>query len=299
MKLFAPFLNLLCALLLTASVSAQDVICQVEINAQKLSSVDPQLVEDMKESVSEFINERKWTSDKFKPAERIQFSILIILNSSSGDNFKGSFQIQSLRPVFNSGYNTTLMNHKDDDIEFSFSRMDVLQYSDRNATQNHLTALLAYYTYLVIGLDYDSFSPEGGTPYLNKALNIVSQYSSSNYDGWKAFENQKNRHWIVNNYLGSRFEPMRSMMYKYHREGLDQMHEDPKEGRAAIFESLKPLEKVYRNMPNNINMRMFFNSKSRELVNIFSEAEGEQKQEVTKLLQTISPGNIQKWNDIQ
>lgn len=279
--------------------SAQDVLCQVEINAQQVAGADPALFEDMKESIREFINERKWTNDKFKPSERIQFSIMITLGSMSGETFRGSFQIQSRRPVYNSGYNTTIMNHKDEDIEFRFSRMDVLQYSDQNATQNQLTALLAYYTYLVIGLDYDSFSPKGGTEHLNKVLNIVNQFSSSSSEGWKAFESQQNRHWVINNYLDSRFEPLRDAMYLYHRKGLDKMHDDPKKGRKAILESLEPLEKVYRNMPNNINMRMFFNSKNREIVNIFKEGESEEKQEIKKLLQTISPGNIQKWNEIQ
>ncbi len=278
---------------------AQDVVCNVEVNAQRITNTERTLFQDMKESISEFVNNRKWTTDKFKPMERIEFSLLINLSEAQGENFSGSIQIQARRPVYMSGYNSTLINHKDDEVAFSFSKFDVLQYSDQAATQNELTAIIAYYTYLVIGMDYDSFSNKGGAAYLNKALNILNQFSSTNSPGWKAFENQTNRHWIITNYLDSRFEPLRECMYLYHRKGLDVMHNDAKKGRQAILEALKPLEKVYRNMPNNINMRMFFNAKSTEIVNIFSEGQGEEKSEVVKLLQSISPGNNQKWNKIQ
>lgn len=284
---------------LSGTVQGQDVVCNVEINAERITNTERTLFEDMKESISEFVNNRKWTTDKFKPQERVEFSLLINLSEAQGESFSGSIQIQSRRPVYMSGYNSTIINHKDSEVSFNFSKFDVLQFSDQAATQNELTAIIAYYTYLVLGMDYDTFSKKGGAPYLNKALNILNQFSSTNSPGWKAFENQTNRHWIITNYLDSRFEPLRECMYLYHRKGLDVMHNDAKKGRKAILAALQPLEKVYRNMPNNINMRMFFNAKSTEIVNIFSEAEGEEKSEVVKLLQAISPGNNQKWNKIQ
>lgn len=279
--------------------AAQDVLANIEVNAQRITNTEQTLFEDMKESLMEFVNNRKWTADKFKPAERIEFSLLLILDEANGENFSGSIQVQARRPVYMSGYNTSLINHKDPEVSFNFSKFDVLQFSDQAASQNELTAIIAFYTYLVIGMDYDSFSPKGGTEYLNKALNILNQFSSASTPGWKAFENQTNRHWVITNYMDSRFEPLRDCMYIYHRKGLDIMHKDVKKGRKEMLEALKPLEKVYRNMPNNINMRMFFNAKSSEIVNVFSEGEGDEKSELVKLLQTISPGNNQKWSKIQ
>lgn len=290
---------LLSFLFYSGIAAAQDVLATIEVNAQRITNTEQTLFEDMRESLMEFVNNRKWTADKFKPAERIEFSMLIILDQANGENFTGSIQVQARRPVYMSGYNSSLINHKDPDVSFNFSKFDVLQFSDQAATQNELTAIIAFYTYLVIGMDYDSFSPKGGTDYLNKALNILNQFSSASSPGWKAFENQTNRHWVITNYMDSRFEPLRECMYLYHRKGLDVMHKDAKKGRKEMLEALKPLEKVYRNMPNNINMRMFFNAKSNEIVNVFSEGEGEEKSELVKLLQTISPGNNQKWSKIQ
>ncbi|KAB1065664.1 type IX secretion system protein PorD [Salibacter halophilus] len=299
MKLFRSKIFLVFIIgLLVKTVSAQDVNCTVEVDAQQISNTDRTLFESLENNLYEFVNNRKWTTDKFKAHERIEFSILLRINEASGDRFKGNIQIQSRRPVYGSSYSTPLINHKDDEVQFEFAKFDVLQFSEQAAKQNNLTAIFAFYTYLVIGFDYDSFSPEGGDKYLNKALNIANQFQGSDISGWEAFKSQTNRYWIATNYLDSRFENLRTCMYEYHRQGMDQMMDDPTKARENIYKALEKLQPIYDNLPNNINMRLFFNAKANEIVNIFSEAPGDEQRKVVNLLNKISPANSNKWSKI-
>ncbi len=276
----------------------QEIKCTVEINSSQLAVNDPVLFDNMKQLVYDFINNRKWTPDNFKNNERIECSMLINLTKRvSNERYEATIQISSRRPVYGSSYNTTLISHLDKDFNFNFQQFSVLEFSDKEFLSN-LTSVLTYYVYLVLGHDYDTFSPEGGTPYYQQALNIVNNAQSSEEPGWQSFENQLNRYWIIENTLSPRFADLRTAMYIYHREGLDKMSENAEEGRKKIFEALQKLSNVHQNMPNSINLRMFFNAKADEIVNIYSDAPREEQNKVINLLNSIDPANTNKYQKI-
>ena len=279
------------------SLTAQEFKCNVVINSQRLENADPSIAKALEERVFEFVNTRKWSTDVFKPHERIEWSILIELQTFDGTSeFKGSIQVQSRRPVYGSSYNTTIWSFKDDNVAFTFDKNSVMEYSE-STFLNNLTALLAYYSYMVIGYDYETFSEKGGTDYLNKAQQIAQMSQSSGYEGWASNE-KRNRYWLVEDHLNPRFDELRKCMYEYHRLGLDQLSTDVKGGRAMIFKSLERLKKVHSNVPNSFNMRVFFDSKASEIIKIFQEADREEKSKVIEILNTVDPANIIKYQEI-
>ncbi len=287
------------AISMTFGLHAQDVKCDIKVNFNQIENTDPVVFENLERALFEFLNNRKWTTEMFKEDERLEMNILLTLESENGSGgFSGNIQVQSRRPVYGSSYYTPVFNHKDNNVSFNYQQFDVLLFNENNAGDNNLTALMAYYVNLVLGFDYDTFAPEGGTPYLTKALNITNQNVSSNFDGWKPFEDQNNRYWIIENYLEARFKNLRKCMYEYHRNGLDQMSEKQAEARKSIASSLQLLSSVHQNLPNSINLRLFFNAKADEIVNIFKEGTSEEKAGVVDLLSRIDPGNIQKWSKI-
>lgn len=285
-------------LFISFQLSAQELRCTVEINSSQLAINDPTLFENMKQLVYDFINNRKWTPDNFKNDERIDCSILINLTKRvSNERFEATIQVSSRRPVFGSSYNSTMISHLDQDFDFNFQQFTVLEFSENTFISN-ISSVLTYYVYLMLGHDYDSFSEDGGTPYYQQALNVVNNAQSTEFPGWKAFENQTNRYWIIENTLSPRFKGIRKAMYIYHREGLDKMAENPVEARKKIFEALEQLKVVYENIPNSINLRMFFNSKADEIVNIYSDAPREEQNKVINLLNSIDPANTNKYQKI-
>ncbi len=292
--LFATFFFLSAIVL-----NGQDVICNIEVNASQVEGSERTMFEAMQRATYEFVNNRKWTNDVFKPEERIEFSILInIQQRVSANRYKATIQVQSRRPVYGTSYNTPLFNHLDEDFEFEYNQFDILDYSD-NATISQLTSVLAYYIYIVLALDYDSFALRGGDEYYRKALNIVNQNQGGSQPGWKAFESQNNRFWLVQNMLDNRFGAMRECFYEYHRLGLDKMSENVEEGRAAITKGLQKLRTVHTRVPNSFNMRVFFNAKADEIVNIYSKAQASEVNTVTTLLNQIDPASTNKWSKIK
>lgn len=285
----------------TLPLAAQEVLCNLTVNTEQVSGGSLQLgvLEDFETQVREFINQTKWTNDVIKESERIEFSLLINFTEANGSGvYKASASIQSVRPVFNSGYNAAVISHKDDQFEFSFAQGDVLNFNEQNASENSLTALLSYYVYLVIGYDYETFSPFGGKKYLDIAMSIANQNQNTVFGGWKPLDSDKNRYWIVNNLIQPRYENMNKCLYMYHREGLDKMYEDPKKARAKIIESLELLEKVYEDVPDLVNIQIFFNAKSSEIVGIFKESPEDEKKKIVKLLDKLYPSNTQNWSKI-
>jgi len=287
-------------LFLTYFVSqAQEVKFEVEINSQRLSNVDPSLIEQLEQNVTEFVNSKVWTGDKFKEEERIEGTILIVLNERVSQNvYSGDLQIITVRPVYNSSYTTNMISFKDPDFQFEFSQFANLQFSENQYISN-LTSVVAFYVYLTIAWDYDSFASSGGTEYLRKAQNVVNAAQSSEFSGWTSDEKgEKNRFWIVENHMNARFEGFRKCLYQYHRKGLDQMESNPTEARKNILAALEELKTVFQYRPNNINLRIFFNAKNSELVKIFSKAERDEKQKAFSLLSSIDPANTNKYREI-
>lgn len=276
----------------------QELNCQVSVQTPQIQASDKSIYETLQTTIREFMNNRNWTNDKFLNQERIECSIIITISErTSVDEFKANIQIQSRRPVYRSSYNSPMLNHQDNDFNFRYIQDQTLEFDEANINGN-LTAVLGFYAYLIIGMDYESFSPDGGTPYFSKAQNIVNNAQRLPERGWKAFESSRNRYWITENLLNSSFRPLRSTIYRYHRLGLDKMADNITEARPAITEGLKDLRKVYQDKPNSFLMQVFFNAKTDEIVNIYSQAEPDEKNQVVPVLSLIDPANTLKYQGI-
>jgi hypothetical protein len=282
--------------------SAQELNCQVSIITDarlEVTSVEKEIFDQLKQTIYDMMNTTQWTKDKFKVEERINCNIQLQINSiPSPGTYEGSMQVQSTRPGFNSSYNTTLFNFQDDDIQFAYSRNAVLIYAP-NQYRDNLTSILAFYAYFIIGMDYDSFSLKGGTPYFNEAQQIVSNAQSSGAKGWKSNETGKrNRFYLVDNVLHQLFEPLRLCNYNYHRKGIDVLYDDKVKARQAIYAALSELNKVVATRPNSINLLNFVQAKLVELKNLYADAEIKDKTEVVNLLKRLDPTNASKYQDI-
>jgi len=281
---------------------SQELNCQVSIITDaklEVTSVELDVFKQLEQTIYEFMNNTQWTKDKFSVEERINCNIqLQIREIPSPGTYSGSMQIQVSRPVFNSSYNTNLMNFQDDDITFNYSRNSVLVYAP-NQFRDNITSVLAFYAYFILGMDYDSFSLKGGTKYFTEAQQIVGNAQSSGYAGWKSNErNKSNRYWLVDNILHELFTPLRECNYEYHRQGLDIMYDDPVEARNKVYDALSKLVKVVSSRPNSINTLNFVQSKSNELKNMYSDADQADKNNVVNLLKRIDPANSSKYQVI-
>jgi len=298
-KIMKPtVIALLFSFITLSQVISQELNCNISVSAPQVAGSDRTVYETMQQGLYEFMNSRQWTNYKFTMDERIEINILITIQERvSADEFKGNLQIQARRPVYKSSYNSTLLNHIDNDIHFRYIEHQPLEFADNTHTSN-LTSILAYYAYLVLGLDFDSFSPNGGTPFFEKAQTVVITAQNAPEKGWKAFESQRNRYWLVENLLNQQYSGVREALYKFHRSGLDVMHDNIETGRAAIVEGLEALQKVHRQRPGSYLMQVFFNAKTDEFVNIFSEAPPMDKPRVVNILREIDPTNTNKYQKI-
>ena len=291
-------LFLLIVMFSSLSVFSQELKCNIQVVSQQIQGTNKQVFKTMQTAVYEFVNTRSWTNHIYEQDEKIVCNILINLTSQiSSDEFKGTMQVQARRPVFNSSYNSVLLNFKDDDIHFKYSEFQSLDYSESN-TPTSLTALLAYYANIIVGLDYDSFAMKGGSPYFTRAEEIVNKMQNSKYVGWKSYESKSNRYWLVENILNNTYSPIRECMYRYHRLGLDKMSDKLISGRSEIAESLKLLQKAHRAKSGSFFLQIFFDAKADEIVNIFSESFNEEKKRVYAILSDVDPANLTKYKKI-
>jgi hypothetical protein len=281
---------------------SQELNCKVSIvadNKLELSTVDQEVVAQLKQTMEDMMNNTQWTKDKFKVEERINCALQLQLKEKSGSNgFSGSLQVQSSRPAFNSSYNTTLLNFLDENVAFTYSRNAILIYAP-NQFRDNLTSILAFYAYFIIGMDYDSFSLKGGTPYFNEAQQIVSLAQSSGAAGWKSNEsNKRNRFWLVDNVLHQLFEPLRECNFMYHRKGIDKLYDDKIVARKQMFDALNKLNTVIQTRPNSINLINFAQAKRLELKEICADAETKEKTDLVNLMKKIDPSNATKYDEI-
>lgn len=284
--------------LFTAGSFAQELRCNVTVSSQRIQGANQNLFRTMQSDLYEFINNRKWTDNVFSYDEKIKCNILIRLDEQlSVDEFKGSIQVQLKRPVFNSSYETTVLNIKDNDFQCKYVEFQPLEFNE-TSNRDNLTNIMAYYAYVILGFDYDTFSPEGGTPYFEKAQAIVNNSQNAREKGWKAFESERNRYWLLENILNKSYSDYRKCMYTYHRDGLDLMSDKPEEGRANIANSLRDIQKVFRRRPSTYILQMFFDSKSDELVNIFSKSFPDERNRVMAILTEVDPSNGSKYKKI-
>lgn len=288
-------------LLLSHRGFTQELNCNIEINFSQIQgSVNKQIFEEMKKSMYEFVNNNKWATETYLPNEKIDCSFLIILKESpSQDNYSGSIQVICRRPVYKSGYFTQILNIEDENFIFKYQQFSQLEFNI-NTFQNNLTSVLAYYIYVILATDNDSFAPLGGTSYWQKAQQIVNNANSqATADaGWKSSASQRNRYWLAENTLQPVFKGVRDCLYDYCRNGLDKMYENADDARASLLKSLDLLKPVYAARPASFIMQVFFNAKRDEIINIFKGATPEEKTKVLETLSTVDPAGTTKYQKI-
>jgi hypothetical protein len=276
----------------------QEFRCNISVSPERIQAVNRNLFQTMQSDLYEFMNNRRWTDHVYTMEERIDCNIFIRLDEQvSADEFKGSIQIQVKRPIFNSTYESTLLNIKDNDFQCKYAEFQPIEFNE-TSNRDNLTNIIAYYAYIILGFEYDSFSPEGGTPYFEKAQAIVNNSQNAREKGWKAFESERNRYWLVENVLNRSYSGMRDCLYNYHRKGLDMMADKPEEGRATIAETLRSVQQVFRRRPSVYILQLFFDAKSDELVNIFSKSFPDERNRVMAILNEVDPSNGSKYQKI-
>jgi len=277
---------------------AQELNCTVSVIAPRIQTSDRRIFTTLQTSVMEFMNNTKWTSDKYKSEEKIECSIQIELSERVGaDEFKGSIQVSSRRPVFGTSYNSPILNYKDDDFNFRYAEYQPFEYNDGQVNPN-LLMVLAFYAYTVIGFDAETFSPNGGNPYFAKAQAIVANASNTAEPGWKAFEGLRNRFWLMENINNPIYKPIRTFYYELHRKGLDVMTKKTDESARLMGASLEKLRKVHIDKPLSVFMKTLFDAKSDEMVNIFTGAPADVKNQAKQTLSDIDPINTSKYQKI-
>ena len=281
-----------------AFVRAQEFMCQVTVNSPQVEGTEKKVFQTLQSELYEFINNRKWSNYNFKTEERIECSIMITITSrQSSDQFKGKVNVVLQRPVYRTSYNTNLLNLVDEDFDFKYVELEPLDYSDDAYTSN-LTSLVAYYVYIMLGVDADTYSKFGGSPYYEKARAVVNAAQNAPEKGWKAFESLKNRYWLVENLMNNTYSPFREGMYSYHRLGLDLMSENMDLGRGGISDCLEDIQKVNREKNGLYVLKLFIDAKRDELINIYSQAAPMDKTKVVNILKEIDPANSSKYQQI-
>lgn len=280
-------------------IQAQELDAKVVVNHSKIQGTNTSVFTTLQEAMTEFINSRKWSNAQYTTRERIACSFNLVVNEYNDDGrFGCSLMVQANRPVYNSSYNTTVFNFNDNAVDFNYIEHDKLEFSD-DIIDNNLTAVLAYYVYLIIGLDMDTFAPKGGTGLLQKAENVVNNAQMLGEDGWKAFGDSKNRHALVNDYMNGAMEPYRQLIYDYHRKGLDEMAQNAERGRSNITTSLTLLEKTKQDKPMSVLPQLFTEIKKDELLNIYSKGTTKEKEEVIRILSLVNPSLTSDWEKIK
>lgn len=276
----------------------QDFYCTVQIQTPKIQGVDPAIFGELKTSIHDFMNNRKWSGYNFKTEERIECTMVLTIEQAiSSDEFKGTLNIVQQRPVFNTDYQTVLLNMVDKDIHFHYTPHQNMEYAD-NTFSNNLTSILAFYAYTMLGMDFDSFSDQGGTPFFQKANDVVTSSQNANEKGWGSFDGTKTRYSLIENLLNSSYNDLRTFNYRYHRMGLDVMSKDVMKGRAEINTSLKLLKNVYNKRPGLYLLQIIIEAKRDEMINIFKNGDPAEKSNFIEIMKDIDPANGSKYNKV-
>ncbi len=292
---YLPILLLLCS-----SVYGQELNCNVIVNVgPQVETTERRVFKDMETSFFQFMNGRRWTSDVFTNSEKINCNMIITIESRpTVGNFTASVQIQSSRPVYNSNYESLLFNFADRDWQFQYTESQPLEFNDNSYT-NNITSMLAFYAYIIIGLDYDSFEKLGGTPYFEKAQITVNNTQQSNRTGWSQFEgNFRNRFWLSENLNSQQMVTVREAIYNYHRLALDKFNENPDEGRRQVVQVLKDLQQASKRKPNSILIISFFDAKNDEITSMLSQGNIQVRREAYEIVKELDPSNTAKYESI-
>ncbi len=292
----------LLALTARGAVMSQELYCNVQVSAQKIQGSNREVFQNMQRDIYEFMNSMVWTDNVFSFSERIECNLLINLDEQlSADEFRGTIQVQLSRPVYNTTYKSTVLNFVDNNFQFRYVEFQPLEFNPSSHTSN-LVSVLAYYAYLLIGIDFDTYSQGGGTPYFQVAEKIVTNAQNAPEQGWKPYDGSRNRnrYWLIKNILDTEYGGVRQFLYLYHLRGLDRMESDMTQARTEIYESLRRLQEVYRRRPDPFMyfMTVVVDAKADEIVNIFSQGFPEEKNRVVQILTEIDPANETKYQKI-
>ena len=291
-----------CLATFVQATMAQELMAKVTINHNQIQGTDASVFENLQQTLEQFINDRQWTNLQFQKNERIvcNFNITVTKYDAASNLFTCTALIQANRPVFNSSYTTTLYNNKDGDFNFEFAQFDQLNFNEEQI-DNQLTALIAYYAYLIIGLDLDSFSPMGGEDILQRCLNLVNNAQNLNFTGWKAFDNDRHRFAFINDYMEGAMKPFRQLQYDYYRSGLDEMATNAERGRTNITTTIENnLKKVHEDKPLSLLPQIWTDYKKDELSNIYKgKGTQKEKQSVYEILFAINASQSNAWDKIK
>ena len=286
----------------TLPLNSQELQAKININHSQIQGTDVSVFENLQQTLEQFVNERQWTPLQFQNNERIQctFNITVTKYIREENRFECSALIQANRPVYNTSYSTTLYNNKDDNFHFAFAQFDQLNFTDE-VIDNQLTALFAYYAYLIIGINLDSFSPMGGTDILQRCMYLVNNAQDLGFPGWKSFEDSRNRFAIINDYLDESLKPLRQLQYDYYRKGLDEMANNAERGRTEISGALENNLKVaHDNKPLSLLPQIWTDYKKDELINIYKgKGTQKEKERIFDLLMSINASQNSAWENIK
>lgn len=289
-------------IILSANITAQELKCNVQFITQQIQGTNKQIFQTLQNAVFEFMNNRVWTTNIFSPEERIECNLMFNLTEQlSADEFKGTLQVQARRPIYNTNYNTVMFNYMDNDIHFKYIEFESLEF-DLNKHSSNLTSILAYYAYVILALDYDSFGYQGGAPLWQAAEKVIDNAQNARESGWKPYENasHRNRYWLVKDFIDPGYQGCREFLYRYHRHGLDVMDGKVMDGRTEIANSLENLRIIFRKKPDPYlqPLRIIFDAKADEIVNVFSESFPEEKNRVYQILVEMDQANSNKYKAI-
>lgn len=285
-------------LLLIPGSRAQEFNCQVSVIAPQVATAQPRVFQSLEVAIKDFYQTRRFTNLNYAPSERIDINLLLTITSQpASDRFEGNLQVIYARPVYGTDYNTPLLDLVDNNVQFNFLENTQIEFTpDRYLT--NLSSLLGFYAYFILGMDADSFSPTGGSTFYTLAQQVVNNAQNASETGWKAFEDQRNRYWLLDNQVQAVFRPFREMLYSYHRIGMDTMSEDPIASRKTIATAIERLKTVHQAKPASYNLQVFFNAKYNELVEIFKQADPADKTKLFNTLQIIDPGHISQYQNM-
>ncbi len=282
--------------------SAQELQMRVTVNHSQIQGSDASVFDNLQSTLEQFVNERQWTDLQFQKNERIQCNLNITVTKyiREENKFECSAMIQANRPVYNSTYNTTIYNNKDNDFHFEYAEFDQLNYNDETI-DNQLTALIAYYAYLIIGLDLDSFAPLGGNDVLQRCMYLVNNAQNLGFPGWKSFEDSRNRFAIINDYLDEAMKPFRQLQYDYYRKGLDEMANNTERGRTEITSALEDnLKKAHADKPLSLLPQIWLDYKKDEIANIYKgKGTQKEKESLYDLLMSINASQANVWDKVK
>ena len=279
-------------------VAAQELKCDIRINSTQVSGTDKTVFQNLQTALYEFINNTKWTNINFKTTEKIECSIAITVKEHpDASTFSGEINMALRRPCYKASYTTPMLNYLDQKFTFEYTDGQPLDFS-LNTHMSDLTSTIAFYVYMFLGLDFDSFSLNGGKPFFDAAQQIVNNAQNSSQVGWKAFDGNKNRYWMAENMTNNSYAPLHQFFYEYHRLGLDVMSEKPDEGRAAILNSLRYLQTVHKSYPTCFFLQLIVEAKRDEIINVFSQGSQKEKTEAVNIMKELDPAQSSNYDAI-